>query len=338
MTFPRMGQGFQNPSEIIANIVVVEGSNAGIFFYSGTPAPGNPPILAITTATHDPYGNTVAQNAISDASLPLLMYLGSIGAGNLRTSISPFGGDTTDSFGNTVKAGFFSGNLGVPGAGFVQVVNGLITLGLTSEIAGGLQAGITAGIVAPGILQIFSDLASGTDAATIMNLNSKTNGGLITFVAGRDAITYTEGRLSLQSANSVQSITSTTPTLVTGLSAALGIGRYKVKAEIVCQQGGGAFGQALQLASSGTSSRVIGWSRQVVEGSPPATWGEHHHGSLPANFTGPAHAALGTFVHTIVADVTFSTAGTIEIDAFEGTATHQFTILASGGSMDIYPC
>jgi hypothetical protein len=44
---------------LLANKVIVFGANGGIFVYNGTPALGNPPILAITTATTDPYGNDI---------------------------------------------------------------------------------------------------------------------------------------------------------------------------------------------------------------------------------------------------------------------------------------
>jgi hypothetical protein len=55
------GVGFQRPSIIIANQVIVEGSDDGVFVYNGTPSLGNPPILSVVSpgTTEDPYGNTV---------------------------------------------------------------------------------------------------------------------------------------------------------------------------------------------------------------------------------------------------------------------------------------
>jgi hypothetical protein len=62
MTFGNQNQvGFNNPSEIIANVIIIEGTNEGLFVYSGTAGPGNPPILSAVSpgTTTDRYGNTV---------------------------------------------------------------------------------------------------------------------------------------------------------------------------------------------------------------------------------------------------------------------------------------
>jgi hypothetical protein len=61
MAFGLQGPGFRNPEEIIANIVIVEGTSGGIFLYNGTGGPGNPPILSAVApgTTTDPFGNAV---------------------------------------------------------------------------------------------------------------------------------------------------------------------------------------------------------------------------------------------------------------------------------------
>ena len=89
----------------IGRLVVVFGTGAGtgLFVYSGSPGPGNPPILAITTASRDPYGNAVTASAITDSGMPLLIYSGTPAAGNLIASIAPASG--TDGFGNPYLAG-----------------------------------------------------------------------------------------------------------------------------------------------------------------------------------------------------------------------------------------
>ena len=45
----------------LASAVIIEGTNDGLFVYSGTPVNGNPPILWAVSpgVTADPYGNTV---------------------------------------------------------------------------------------------------------------------------------------------------------------------------------------------------------------------------------------------------------------------------------------
>jgi len=44
---------------ILAHYVIIFGTAGGVFIYSGTPANGNPPIAWMTSATADPYGNTI---------------------------------------------------------------------------------------------------------------------------------------------------------------------------------------------------------------------------------------------------------------------------------------
>lgn len=98
-----------------ARLVIVSGtgSSAGLFVYIGKPGPGNEPILAITSASADPFGNPVVSPF--DVSPPggshvhieqdgtFLVYQSPGGAGNLINSISAHA--TTDSYGNAVLAG-----------------------------------------------------------------------------------------------------------------------------------------------------------------------------------------------------------------------------------------
>jgi hypothetical protein len=99
----------------IGRLIVVFGTGAstGIFFYSGSPGPGNPPALAITTASSDPYGNPVTASAITDSGFPFLLYSGTPALGNLILSLSPFAGvdDVGNSYpeGLNVTAGTISG-------------------------------------------------------------------------------------------------------------------------------------------------------------------------------------------------------------------------------------
>lgn len=44
---------------VMAHYVVVYGDMGGVFVYNGTPAYKNPPVISITNASTDPYGNTV---------------------------------------------------------------------------------------------------------------------------------------------------------------------------------------------------------------------------------------------------------------------------------------
>lgn len=44
---------------LLAQYVIVFGTTAGVFIYSGTPGPGNPPVYSVSNADSDPYGNTI---------------------------------------------------------------------------------------------------------------------------------------------------------------------------------------------------------------------------------------------------------------------------------------
>ncbi len=57
MTYPSGAWGFNNPSEVVTNKVIVEGSDGGVFIYNGTPALGNPPIYSMANTSEDSYGN-----------------------------------------------------------------------------------------------------------------------------------------------------------------------------------------------------------------------------------------------------------------------------------------
>jgi hypothetical protein len=53
--------GFNNPAEIITGKVIIEGTADGLFIYSGTAGPGNPPVLSAVApgTTTDPFSNAV---------------------------------------------------------------------------------------------------------------------------------------------------------------------------------------------------------------------------------------------------------------------------------------
>jgi hypothetical protein len=109
MAFGDTGVGFRNPSEIIANTVIVEGPKGGLYVYNGTPSLGNPPILSITQNAVDPYGNTITPS-LSLSGLPELIYSGPPAFDNLIAAIS--GSSGTDEFGNTYVQGLQVGQQG----------------------------------------------------------------------------------------------------------------------------------------------------------------------------------------------------------------------------------
>jgi hypothetical protein len=162
-------------SIILANIVIIYGTSAGLFVYNGTPQLGNPPIAWITNSSTDPYGNAVGSvagfgiptgaRAQFDASGDLgihnaagllidFIYTGDgsvrfynssgIGAGNLVASISPVAG--TDSAGNDYLPGItFYGTNG----SYIELTDyGSVA---TLALSGGLAAEQTPGRIAAAV-------------------------------------------------------------------------------------------------------------------------------------------------------------------------------------------
>jgi hypothetical protein len=104
-----------------ARTVIISGTGAGVgvFVYNGTPALGNAPIVSITSASADPYGNAVVpgldvtQGTISGTTISgpdyvinsagLFVYEGTPAAGNLIASLAATAG--TDSHGNGYTGG-----------------------------------------------------------------------------------------------------------------------------------------------------------------------------------------------------------------------------------------
>jgi hypothetical protein len=96
-------------STVRARTVIISGSGAGVgvFVYDGTPGAGNPPVVSITSASADPYGNAVEPGLEVSEGL-ILFYTGTPAAGNLAASIAGTAG--TDDFGNAYPAGIAAYN------------------------------------------------------------------------------------------------------------------------------------------------------------------------------------------------------------------------------------
>ena len=116
-------------------VIFGTGANTGLFVYNGAPALGNPPILAVTTASSDPYGNPVTPSAITDSGMPLLVYSGPAALGNLISSTANATGH--DIFGNAFfgPGATFYGNVG--GTFYAMNLNGNEIEFLTAPGAGG---------------------------------------------------------------------------------------------------------------------------------------------------------------------------------------------------------
>ena len=163
------GLNFFQLAELIVKTLIIAGSSGnGIFVYSGAPGVG-PPLLAITTASTDPYGNPVTANAITDEGMPLLFYPGPAATGNLLAAIAGTAG--TDAFGNTYPTGFQIGYPSGPQIDLIPNVNS--TFNITSLLSGIIQGAVElfsndGNQVLPGFLAAMLVSAASTKMATVL--------------------------------------------------------------------------------------------------------------------------------------------------------------------------
>lgn len=173
----RAGSGPAPQSQVFfGKLVIISsgGPSTGLFVYSGTPALGNPPVLAIVApgVTHDPFGNPAAAvlnvgnvsaahfgvNASGDVfivnSSDTVIFHGRSsdggffwytsageGAGNLKLSVAPVSGTVA---GNTFQAGVQIHGPGVSLILSTGVTEELVAANLQTAVSGGVNEIITA--------------------------------------------------------------------------------------------------------------------------------------------------------------------------------------------------
>jgi hypothetical protein len=343
------------------------GTNTGIFFYNGTPALGNAPLLAITTATSDPYGNPVTASAITDSGMPLLIYSGTAAAGDLITVVAPAPG--TDVFGNK----WSNEGLTVIGSGNQRIITTIIggtpfqifSTGVSEEgSAAFLEAILTNAGVAE-TMNLFMVGPQGTvhnDLASVL-LNSAakdgsaTAGGALNYtdtslaehfwlewgikgvkvfsaISG-DTNTYQPERLT-QLPGGALTVNQTTfsqqvlPTLV------IGVGTYHYRAQIKMapQQAAGA--PQFEFAGSVTLGMRIEFS-ELTQASPAVIGNAGELTALVAAFTGATWANVNERVLTIDGTIIATVAGTFALFAATTVALDTFIIRQQGTYQELFP-
>jgi hypothetical protein len=282
----RAGSGPAPQSNVfIGRLVVVfgTGTGTGIFFYTGTPGPGNPPILAITTASSDPYGNTVTADAITDSGMPFLIYSGPAAAGNLIISIAPSSG--TDAYGNNYPEGFAALNSVGPSA---QLISGALkfydafTLNPSVSSTGTgadsnliLSSGEGTSATTSASLQLYDSTVPGgpliratkpleligqASAPSQVSDNAMTYAssvGTLEFVSGADGNAYDTGRITLFATG--QTVNSATPAAIAGIGItnSVAAGTYHVRGLIKVTQGATTNAQSISFTGPATSDVSI---------------------------------------------------------------------------------
>lgn len=148
---PTAGIGVQagvTGGEVLARLVIVFGTDAGVFVYNGTPSASNPPIASMTDASTDPYGNPVVTGVATYVTIAAVLYALRLGLSTVNGSPTPafflhnMGGsppadDPAYSFGNANSSGaatvMYSGKATVgSAASFIECADSTL-----SGVAGG---------------------------------------------------------------------------------------------------------------------------------------------------------------------------------------------------------
>jgi hypothetical protein len=151
-----VGQGYNNPEIIYANIVIITGgAGIGIFLYNGAGSLGNEPVMSLTgpNTTEDPYGNPVTTDGFTvyNAAGAAAIFVG-LTAGNVPTI-----------------------QIGVSGSSLVTLNPNVNTpFNITTAIAGVLQSALQftttdANEMLPGLLgSVLLNTGSNTKMSTVL--------------------------------------------------------------------------------------------------------------------------------------------------------------------------
>jgi hypothetical protein len=280
--------GFQNPAEVIANKVIIEGENEGWFIYNGTAALGNPPV---------DYG------------------------------VSP--GTTEDPFGNLLPAsgGVVSAN-NTTGA-FTALESGQISF------QGPLQSYsapfIAADAEEPGILGLDSGLATNTDEASFILINSALNGGSVQVFDPIDGNTYDTQRLTLVTLSPL-TVDSTSP--VTLFSFPVGEQAYEYELEIPMLGTGTGVPQIRFSSAAAVTSEFQGES--VLDGGTAGGYTDFQTSLNTFSPVGPALVNADQYKLSANGIIEFSTGGILAIQMNASTSVATCTIPA-GTRINLYP-
>jgi hypothetical protein len=289
-------------------------NSAGAFFYSGTPAAGNLISSIAGAAGADAFGNaylagTTAYVPVTSGAVPLGTYAVNLG---LFNSIETFPAITLENLSSASN---------VPpliGVGNSSAVCELVLLSGRT---------ITADPVSQLLLQSADTAGTSLGLATLTG-SMRVNGSLQCVGAGLtgDINVYDTERLTPGNGNNTQSITSTTLTLITGLTCSVAAATYRINGQVYWQQTTGAFAQSLAFANVAWTGRVVTRTYAANNGS-SATVGIYSVEAISAAaITLPGLAAGVIYVTEFWGIMTFTGSGTFQVQAAEGTAGDAWEI------------
>lgn len=324
----------------IGRVVVIFGTgpNTGLFVYNGQPKLGNPPVLAVTTASADPYGNPVNPLAITDSGMPLLIYSGPAASGNLLMSVAPAAG--TDAFGNAYQAGATSYDVGT--AFFTQLARGALLLGQASDL---FPASVAA---SGGILELFTEQQAAGDIAAGLQMFDKTASPTghpyalfsadLQVTRPADGNTYDTERLTLLPGPGPILFNSTAAVQIGNLAAPVAAGStYRIHGQIRFKGVAASAGNAI-FSLHGPAVSALGVTAMFW---PDSGAGISINAAAAFNLTDPMTSqTLSTateYVATFDGWVSFTAAGTFSLQAACSNAADTFNVLTTGSYLELQP-
>lgn len=264
----------------------------------------------------------------------LFVYNPAPGHNNLVDSIAATGG--TDPYGNVYQAGITSYPGGGSGTGtYSQLSAGTIQIASSAFQSAPVHFTVSGSLGASAGMSITSGVGTEAGAAvTTLELGDSGAGTGLQVVDGADGNTYDTERLMLHGTALPQSISSVTPTTITGCSKTnLGLRRYRYVAYISFH-GAAAAGTArfciagTLVTSSFDIAAMFITNTGVANNGTSATFGSGGFVQSPTLTTGANIAYIeGEFV--------VGTAGSVLLQAFEGTTGDAFTV--DNCKFDLFP-
>lgn len=89
---------------VLAQFVIIFGSQGGIFIYDGSPGPGNPPLYSFGNVTSDPYGNPVDPGITAGQAGAIQILIQALG-GSAQVFFVPAGSYNADASAGIIQTG-----------------------------------------------------------------------------------------------------------------------------------------------------------------------------------------------------------------------------------------
>lgn len=275
------------------------------------------------------YNLTVSGDIIITGTNGWFIYSGTPALGNDPIAYAVAPGVTADPFGNSLALS--AAVVSVNGNAWTALQGGaMYSMGPHAAYSAGFFAASTE---AAGIMGLDSGLATNTDTASALLVNSANNGTPAQVISGADANTYDMTRLTLFTTSN-QTINSTSSTVITGLSCPVAAnGLYRISGVIQWVQGSASVAQKMGFSGPATSNVRITANQQGIASATAGNWSSFTSLAIAAT---PAFNATSSNVWEFDGIVGFTAAGTFEVIAAEGTSGDTFSI-ESYSFMDVMP-